>query len=164
MVKRHLTKAASPNLYQLTRCKARTICKELHNFNWLRNLRQITNQDQLEELVLLFPILNEFHLTEQPDNIKWKWTAKGCYSVKSAYEIQFKGSFTPSQLKPYGQPILNRNVAFLHGWSCITELQQLITLPRRTGHTNLNAPYVFVSQRLHNTCSPNAIIQRLLGR
>ena len=31
-------------------------------------------------------------LTDQPDSIRWKWTAHGDYSAKSAYNIQFAGS------------------------------------------------------------------------
>ena len=33
-------------------------------------------------------------LTQQPDEIVWRWTADGVYTAKSAYNIQFQGIFT----------------------------------------------------------------------
>jgi hypothetical protein len=31
----------------------------------------------------------------EEDQIAWRWTADGAYSAKSAYEVQFKGSYCP---------------------------------------------------------------------
>jgi len=42
--------------------------------------------------VNLWDAVQAIQLTDQPDSIRWKWTAHGDYSAKSAYNIQFAGS------------------------------------------------------------------------
>ena len=37
--------------------------------------------------------VQEVQFSDSPDLITWKWTANGLYSSKSAYDIQFLGSF-----------------------------------------------------------------------
>jgi hypothetical protein len=47
--------------------------------------------------------LQEVYLVDQPDGIKWRWSAQGIYSAKSAYSIQFTSSFCSfSFLRPSG--------------------------------------------------------------
>ena len=41
---------------------------------------------------MLFTVLKDVHLRTDHDCIRWKWMADGCYSVKSAYDIQFAGA------------------------------------------------------------------------
>lgn len=82
----------APNLYLKARFKRRSICQELHNGNWIRNLKDIDSPLLLQEFVLLFMALADVNLTDEPDVIKWRWTSNGKYTVASAYEIQFKGA------------------------------------------------------------------------
>jgi hypothetical protein len=43
---------------------------------------------------MLWGVVQDVHLTDGEDSITWRWTADGSYSTsKSAYEVQFKGSF-----------------------------------------------------------------------
>ncbi|GJN28521.1 hypothetical protein PR202_gb16659 [Eleusine coracana subsp. coracana] len=84
-------KQMAPKLYEKARYKFRSVDKELKIFNWLRNIKEIDSEDELNELVLLFTVLNGITLTNQDDLIRWKWMANGKYSAKSAYEIQFTG-------------------------------------------------------------------------
>jgi hypothetical protein len=42
---------------------------------------------------LLWEVVQEVQFSEVPDQIVWKWTASGLYSSKSAYDVQFKGSY-----------------------------------------------------------------------
>ena len=48
---------------------------------------------EMAEFILLWEAVQEVQFSETPDEITWKWTANGRYSSKSAYEIQFAGSY-----------------------------------------------------------------------
>jgi hypothetical protein len=47
----------------------------------------------MEEFTLLFMALSSITLLDQVDTITWRWTRDGKYTVTSAYECQFRGSF-----------------------------------------------------------------------
>lgn len=44
---------------------------------------------------MLFNLLRDINLTDQPDKITWKWTSHGEYSTASAYNAQFIGTTKP---------------------------------------------------------------------
>jgi hypothetical protein len=69
--------------------------KELKNKNWIKNLGNINSQSLLDEYVALFQCLQSVQLSEDEDEIQWRWTASKQYTTKSAYEIQLFGSFQP---------------------------------------------------------------------
>lgn len=98
----------APNLYKREKYKYRTVHKEIQNFNWIRNLHNIDSQTLMEEYVLLFSALATVTLTQEEDQISWRWTANGVYSASSAYDIQFTESYTrfkPAYLwKAYTEP------------------------------------------------------------
>lgn len=85
----------APHLFELVRRKNRSVQQELHNHAWIRALRgRITTATHVEEFVSLWIRLQNIQL--QPgiqDSIVWKWTPDGKYSTRSAYQIQFQGSF-----------------------------------------------------------------------
>ncbi|RLM99517.1 hypothetical protein C2845_PM06G35360 [Panicum miliaceum] len=47
----------------------------------------------MAEFVVLWERVQEVQFSDDPDKIIWKWTANGVYSSKSAYAIQFVGSY-----------------------------------------------------------------------
>jgi hypothetical protein len=63
----------APNLYNQTHYKYRTVCKELHNMSWIRNLKQINSETLFDEFILLFTALSDIVLNEEKDVI---WKAK----------------------------------------------------------------------------------------
>lgn len=83
----------APSLYQQARYKTRTVHKELHHFNWIKNLKAIDSENLMDEFILLFSKLSDRQFIEQEDAICWKWTATGEYMAASAYEAQFLGSY-----------------------------------------------------------------------
>jgi hypothetical protein len=74
------------SLYKKAWFKGRSVCTELHNDSWIRNIKNIDNSTLLEEIVLLYTTLSSITLTNQKDTITWRWTANGQFSVASAYE------------------------------------------------------------------------------
>lgn len=53
----------------------------------------MTTTDEMAELIGLWGLIQDVILSDQEDVIKWKWTADGNYSAKSAYNVQLKGSY-----------------------------------------------------------------------
>jgi hypothetical protein len=51
--------------------------------------------EQMAEFISLWGFVHQLQFTDQPDSIRWKWTENGSYSAKSAYSIQFSGTFCP---------------------------------------------------------------------
>jgi hypothetical protein len=81
------------NLYHQAQFKNRMVNKELTNFNWIKNLRQVNSEDLLDEFFLLYTSLSEVHLSDVPNTIFWRWTPIGEYMAASAYKIQFLGAY-----------------------------------------------------------------------
>lgn len=84
----------APNLYLVVRFKKRNVTTELRNFNWARNCTRLDSTILVEEFVMLFMALSGVQLRQEKDQIFWRWTSDGKYSVASAYECQFLGSMT----------------------------------------------------------------------
>lgn len=53
--------------------------------------------DQMAEFVLLWELLQQVQLSSQQDIIRWRWTATGEYTAKSAYEAQLQGTYSNMQ-------------------------------------------------------------------
>jgi hypothetical protein len=47
----------------------------------------------MAESVWLWDDVQQVQLIDRPDEIVWRWTANGCYSSKSAYQAQLKGTY-----------------------------------------------------------------------
>jgi hypothetical protein len=72
------------NLFSIARFKGRTTYKELHNFNWIKNLKNINSVVLLEKFTLLFMALSTIQLSDHTDGVKWRWTHDRKHSVASA--------------------------------------------------------------------------------
>jgi hypothetical protein len=81
---------AAPNLFKRARFKNRSVHTELHNHNWIYNIQKINSSLLLEEYVTLYMMLSSVNLSNNHDEIIWRWTSNGQYSVSSAYECQFR--------------------------------------------------------------------------
>jgi hypothetical protein len=54
----------------------------------------MSTADEIAEFVVLWGHLQDLQLNNQEDVIRWRWTADGRYIAKSAYAIQFAGSYS----------------------------------------------------------------------
>lgn len=87
-------KEIAPNLHQAARFKHRTASSEITNRRWIANLGPIDNPVLLQEYVQLYTLLSTVEMSDQADEITWKWMSDGKYSVVSAYKCQFLGAMT----------------------------------------------------------------------
>jgi hypothetical protein len=69
------SKRVGAKLVQARQVKKRSVSKELHNSNWIRNLQGIHTTEQLEEFTLLFMALEDINLNDQDGSIRWRWTS-----------------------------------------------------------------------------------------
>lgn len=59
----------------------------------------MTTAEEMAKFVVLWDLLQDIQLTNQPDCIRWKWTASGEYTSKSAYRAQLQGRYSNIQGK-----------------------------------------------------------------
>ena len=83
----------APHLYKLAWRKSLTVREEVENQTWTRGLWRMSTAEEVAEFVLLWERVQEVTFSDQADTITWKWSANGLYSSKSAYGIQFVGSY-----------------------------------------------------------------------
>ena len=83
-----------PDLFKWAWRKNRTVKEELHEQNWTRGLWRMQTVDEMASFVHLWDAVHEVQLTTEQDNITWRWMADGIYSAKSAYNLQFQGSYS----------------------------------------------------------------------
>lgn len=90
----------APNLFKLAWRKNLTVEEELQNLNWTRGLWNMSSATEIAELVILWGELDRVQLTNEEDVLLWKWTRDGHYTVKSAYDIQFAGTYPVCNTRP----------------------------------------------------------------
>jgi hypothetical protein len=83
-----------PNLYKLAWRKHRKVFEEVTNANWMRGLWRMSTVAEMVEFVELWDRVQQVQFTDNQDQMFWRWTANGEYTAKSAYNIQFSGSYT----------------------------------------------------------------------
>jgi hypothetical protein len=75
--------------------------KALQNNKWIAHIFPIQSHEELHEYVSLWTIVKQIQLVDgMEDSIVWRWTANGEYTTKSAYSIQFEGSFSKLRIMP----------------------------------------------------------------
>jgi hypothetical protein len=66
---------------------------------WIAHISPLIRPQEIKEYVALWEFVGHTQLQENmKDSICWRWTTDGEYTAKSAYLIQFQGTF--SKLKP----------------------------------------------------------------
>ena len=83
----------APSLYKLAWRKHLTVKEQLENQSWTRGLWRMSSVEEMADFVALWDLVQDVQLTTEEDKITWKWTPDGSYTAKSAYEVQFKGSY-----------------------------------------------------------------------
>jgi hypothetical protein len=146
-------------LFKITRLKNRMVSTELTNNGWIRSLPSLDTPSLLEEYTTLYTSLTSIQLTNDSDVIVWRWTADGKYSVKLAYECQFRGAFTffPAEkvwkaytalkcnffawLVLHNKALIADNMS-KRNWPCNPSYSLCFCLPKTTDHLLTNCNYV----------------------
>jgi mannosylglycoprotein endo-beta-mannosidase len=87
------SKDLAPDLYKLAWRKNQSVKDDLRNCNWTRGIWRMTTANEMAQLVSLWERISDVQLTDEVDEIKWRWTGHGQYSARSAYLAQFAGFY-----------------------------------------------------------------------
>jgi hypothetical protein len=84
--------------------KKGTVQEALKDLTWVRDIRGSLQAHALLEFLVIWDILQEFHLTpDVADLHHWTPSNSGAYSSKSAYDRFFLGLFSSSCIRGYGR-------------------------------------------------------------
>jgi hypothetical protein len=73
----------------------------LANNKWIDHMYPPTTQAEVNDFVHLWEAIKDIQLNpEVEDEIKWRWTENGEYTARSAYLIQFEGTFSKIRIAP----------------------------------------------------------------
>jgi len=84
----------APGLFKLAWRKNRKVREELHDQSLTRGLWRMNTVQEMVEFVTLWDLVQQVTLTDQADQLLWRWTANSAYSSKSAYLAQFNGTYS----------------------------------------------------------------------
>ena len=87
-------KDIAPAVFNISKRKNRTVQEALTNNNWVRdiNLGAQLSVTHIQQFIILWNLVATIPVTQDADdNITWKLTQSGMYSVSSVYRAQFFG-------------------------------------------------------------------------
>jgi len=96
-------KSMAPTLFLKSKRKKLTVQMALHENRWIKHLLPLQSSQEIREYVALWEQVGNVQLqegTEDTNTIRWRWTPDGEYTTKSAYQIQFEGSYSKLRLTP----------------------------------------------------------------
>jgi hypothetical protein len=94
-------KNIAPTLFKKTKRRNVRVNKALERNKWVDHVSPISSQQEVTEFVALWELTREVTLdNSREDSIRWRWTVDGEYTTKSAYRIQFEGTFSKMKIMP----------------------------------------------------------------
>jgi hypothetical protein len=86
-----------------------------HGGKWIKGLHRMSTTQEFNQFVNLWSKLQQVQLTSQPDEITRRFSPNSHYSIRSAYQIQFAGSFANFHGKTYGNQRWSTNAKKIAG-------------------------------------------------
>ena len=91
----------APSLFAKTTRKNITVQKALVGNTWISHISPLASSIEIKEYVELWEAISSVQLNcGAKDEIIWCWPTNGEYTTRSAYLIQFLGSFSRLKLIP----------------------------------------------------------------
>lgn len=105
-------KDIAPNLFSLARRKNATVENALHQGRWMKGIERLSTTADLLCFIDLWHQINRITLSDQPDEIDWRWNGNKNYTTASAYNAQFTGSIMKPQLNAIWKTKVEGKVKF----------------------------------------------------
>jgi hypothetical protein len=94
-------KSMVPSLFLKSKQKRLTVQMAVQEYRWINHILPILNSQEMMEYMALWEQVGMVQLEEgMEDTIRWRWTPDGEYTTRSAYQIQFEGSYNKLKLLP----------------------------------------------------------------
>jgi hypothetical protein len=94
-------KSMAPNLFHKSKRKRLTVQMAVQENRWINHILSLQTEQELREYMKLWELTSSIQLQEgTEDSIRWRWTQDGEYTTKSAYQIQFEGTYNNLKLMP----------------------------------------------------------------
>lgn len=94
-------KSMVPSLFLKSKRKRLTVQMAVQEYRWINHILPILNSQEMMEYMALWEQVGMVQLQEgMEDTIRWRWTPDGEYTTRSAYQIQFEGSYNKLKLSP----------------------------------------------------------------
>jgi hypothetical protein len=102
----------APALYKLAFRKKLSVKDALTQGRWMRGIERLTTIQEMEELAVLWELVQNVQLSNSSDTATWTMTANNAYSAKTAYEAQFYGRFILHDLNIVWKAKMEEKVIF----------------------------------------------------
>jgi hypothetical protein len=87
--------------YSLRTTNGISVLNAVQNNKWIDHISPVRSATEIHEYVLLWNHVRRLQLDESSkDSIIWRWTVDGEYTTKSAYQVQFQGTFSRLKITP----------------------------------------------------------------
>lgn len=94
-------RSMAPTLFLKSKRKKLMVQKALQENTWITHILPLQTPQEIQEYVTLWEQVGGIQLQEdREDTICWRWMPDGEYTTKSAYRIQFEGSYSKLRLMP----------------------------------------------------------------
>jgi len=103
--------------------------------------------DQMDSFVELWDLVQAVQLSDGQDTISWRWTTDGAYTVKSAYNAQFLGSYSNFEGLVFGKQKRKESISFLLGFYFSARFSQQINCWQDGGLVVHPAPFALKNPR-----------------
>ena len=118
----------------------------------------------MTEFVTFWELTREVTLdNSRKDSIRWRWTADGEYTTKSAYRIQFEGTFSKMKIMPIWKAKAEPKCHVL-AWTLLhKKILTANNLSKRNWQHNWICNYVALSMKHQHIYATNAHSQKKFG-
>lgn len=109
------------NLFRKAKRKKLTVKSALKENRWIQHILPIQTAQEMNEYVVLWEGVRDINLEDnREDEIRWRWMTDGEYTTKSAYQIQFEGTFSKFKLMPIWKAAAEPKCKFF-AWTLLHE-------------------------------------------
>ena len=73
----------APTIFKRSRCKSISIKEGFQEGRWMRGLSRLNSEEELQQFLSLWEVVQNVQLSSTADSISWRLTANGEYSASS---------------------------------------------------------------------------------
>jgi hypothetical protein len=150
-----MPKDIAPKIFKLCKRKTWTGANALHDNEWIRKLstEATLSIEHITQFVQLWVLIQNVHLNEDmEEEIYWKLTSNGEYSMASAYTLQFFGLIESSFYKLIWKAWANPKAKH-HAWLALQNRLWTADRLRRRGRDNCGLCPLMHVKCIHDLCT-----------